>query len=422
MKTKIMNLRLLLLAVLALPLLFSCAEDRPGPQVLKTSEQNIHFSGRPGAWMLTVNSNTSWTVENETDWCRVNKSGGINTEQLIVKVDSNDSGATRSATLRLASELQEVSISVVQDTLSGEYHYELPVVFHIIYEKEHDADTSQNIKAEVIYQMIESCNALYGNGNNSIDMNLKLVPATQTPAGKAMTEPGIDRVQNTILAYKDADAFLKEENDETIALMWDPNKYVNVYVFTCTRNDLLGVSHLALTPRQNSLIGLEANNLYFTQLPAFPWGIVINNKFIYEEDAYTTLAHELGHYLGLFHVFAETDCYTETDYCEDTPSYNRTDYMASLEAKEMTEQELYQRTSCDGVTFTSYNIMDYDYSYMNQFTGDQYLRVRHVLENSPLVPGPKNIAVTKSLHETEKPVIRTMEYVLRQPANLFLRK
>ena len=90
-----MKFRLFLLLLLIAGA-FSCAEDRPAPQVLKTSEQSISFSGKPGAWMLTVNSNTSWTVENETDWCKVDKTAGVNTENLVVSVDSNNTGAARS--------------------------------------------------------------------------------------------------------------------------------------------------------------------------------------------------------------------------------------------------------------------------------------------------------------------------------------
>ena len=33
--------------------------------------------------------------------------------------------------------------------------------------------------------------------------------------------------------------------------------------------------------------------------------------------------------------------------------------------------------------------MDYSVSYSDQFTQDQYNRVRHVLAYSPLIPGPK---------------------------------
>lgn len=397
---------------LLLPLLglLSCAEDHPAPQVLKISEHNIHFSGKAGAWMLTVNSNTNWRVENGTDWCSVNKTSGNNTEQLIVSVEDNQTGKSRNAELHLVSEREDISLSVTQDTLRGEHHYRLPVVFHLIYDQDHTGDdTVQNIKSETIYRLIENCNALYGNNINSIDMNLELVPATENPQGEAMPEAGIDRVLRSTTAYYNAEQFLASANTANADLMWDPNRYVNVYVFTFTREDLLGISQVALTSPQNGLIGLPPNSQFYTKLPNFPWGIALNNQYIYEATAYTTLAHELGHYLGLFHVFHEKDCNDDDgdDYCDDTPSYNRQEYLNAL--PEMGFPEVLRRTSCDGVSFISRNIMDYDYSRMDQFTTDQYLRVRHVLENSPLIPGPKNISVTKSLTKEVENVIIIME-------------
>lgn len=402
-----MNYKPLIIALLPLLWMLSCAEDRPAPQVLKTSERNISFSGHPGAWMLTVNSNTNWSVENEADWCRVNKESGYNTEQLVISVDSNNTGAPRSASLHLISQFNKISVTITQDTFRSDYHYELPVIFHVIHEQGKENDSIQNVKAEVLHQLVDRANYLYRGGHNSVNMNVELVLATETPTGEALPEAGINRIQNSILAYYNADNFLSQEKAEFAALMWDPNKYVNVYVFTCTQKDLLGVSHMAITPRQNSLEGLQANNYYYTQLPNVPWGIVLNNSHINEERAYTTLAHELGHYLGLLHVFGEKDC-EETDYCDDTPSYNREEYIASL-TEGMQEQELFNRMGCDGNPFVSYNIMDYDYSHLNQFTLDQYKRVRHVLENSPLIPGPKNITVTKSLGGDSKPEIQIMK-------------
>ena len=143
-----MKFRILILSVLVLGIL-SCAEDRPAPQVLKTSEQNINFSGKPGAWSLTVNSNTTWTVENETDWCRVDKTQGSNTEQLVISVDSNLTNESRSTILHLISQYHTVDITVSQAAYVEEHFYQLPVIFHIIYDQEHETDTVQNIKAEI---------------------------------------------------------------------------------------------------------------------------------------------------------------------------------------------------------------------------------------------------------------------------------
>ena len=109
--------------------------------------------------MLTVNSNTSWTVENETDWCKVDKTAGVNTENLVVSVDSNNTGAARSTVLHLVSELHNVDVTVNQDVSMEEYFYKLPVVFHIIYDQDHDTptDTVQNIKAETIAALAKGC-------------------------------------------------------------------------------------------------------------------------------------------------------------------------------------------------------------------------------------------------------------------------
>ena len=404
-----MKFRILILSVLVLGIL-SCAEDRPAPQVLKTSEQNINFSGKPGAWSLTVNSNTTWTVENETEWCRVDKTQGSNTEQLVISVDSNLTNASRSTILHLISQYHTVDITVSQAAYVEEHFYQLPVIFHIIYDQEHETDTVQNIKAETIEKLVNGTNLLYAQNPSNQGMGLKLVPAKTSPDSIPLQEKGIHRVLRSTAAYRNADDFLAPANTQDGDLLWDPNKYVNVYVFTCTDNNLLGVSHLALTSRENALPGLEQGQVYYSQIPNFPWGIVLNNTHIYEDDFYKTLAHELGHYLGLFHVFSEKGC-DETDYCDDTKNYDRTAYTEWLSTfqGDPNDPELFNRTNCEtGESFPSTNIMDYDYSSLDRFTQEQCARVRHVLENSPLIPGPKNITVTKGLGETDLPVIRIM--------------
>ena len=122
----------------------------------------------------------------------------------------------------------------------------------------------------------------------------------------------------------------------------------------------------------------------------------------------TTLAHELGHYLGLFHVFSGGDNGQTTDYCEDTPDYDRPAYDTWLASvSRLTFAQAAQRQDRNGTTFTSYNIMDYYYGYRDRITPDQRTRIRHVLDYSPLIPGPK-IAVENSSRATiitEEPLI-----------------
>ena len=410
-----MRTNILLLILLPIIVLLSCAEDLAAPQVLDISEHNIHFSGHDGSWLLTIKSNTHWQVKGANDWCKVDTAEGYNTGNLTISVTTNDTKKLRSNRLEIISELDRIEVNIEQDSLSGEHHYELPVIFHLIYadRKEIDAakDSIENPKAEVISNIITKCNELYRNNINSIDMNLQLVPATHTPDGVPLSEIGIKRTLRTNSAYKKASSFLNTDNTIDGDLLWDPNKYINVFVFTFVEGNVSGMAILPHTPRQNSLPGLTANHTFYKEIPNFPWGIALNNTYINEKDAYQTMAHELGHYLGLYHIFAADDCNSETDYCEDTQSYNRKEYDKWLaENSELTIPQKYKRNACNGIEFTSYNAMDYYFSYMNRFTADQFDRVRHVLEYSPLIPGPKNIVVTRSLaEETEAPIVTVIE-------------
>lgn len=93
------------------------------------------------------------------------------------------------------------------------------------------------------------------------------------------------------------------------------------------------------TTGSNSLEGLNETKYSYLELKnlSFPYCVSINSLFIDQQSTSTaynttditvTLAHELGHYLGLHHVFSEdpeSSC-KDTDYCKDTPSYDKDAY------------------------------------------------------------------------------------------------
>lgn len=153
-----------------------------------------------------------------------------------------------------------------------------------------------------------------------------------------------------------------------------------------------------------------------------------NSKgYIYNTaDPNATLAHELGHYLGLFHAFSEktgdesnsdeANNDEDTDHCTDTPSYNRvaytkwlTDYIknAKDEAKADGRQDttfsmkiLAKRDNSRKEEWQSDNLMDYSVGYSMRFTPEQVHRMRQVLYYSPLIPGPKKVRpTTRALSE-----------------------
>ncbi|MFA6832963.1 MAG: M43 family zinc metalloprotease, partial [Bacteroidaceae bacterium] len=136
-------------------------------------------------------------------------------------------------------------------------------------------------------------------------------------------------------------------------------------------------------------------------------------------DVTVTLAHELGHYLGLHHPFSEdekgnltTSC-INSDYCDDTPSYDRAAYEKVLmlllasqpDSIPIPMKEAATRESCEtSKEFVGRNIMDYEVCYSDQFTSDQRTRIRHVLAYSPLIPGPKKTTTTKSVNSIQGPM------------------
>ena len=62
---------------------------------------------------------------------------------------------------------------------------------------------------------------------------------------------------------------------------------------------------------------------------------------------------------------------------------------------------LLRRTNCSNETFLSANIMDYSIGLGYKISADQKRRIRSVLYNSPLIPGPKvrTTATTRSPEE-----------------------
>lgn len=206
-------------------------------------------------------------------------------------------------------------------------------------------------------------------------------------------------------------------SNQSLSIVVEAN-LVNVMVYNfkddeSTNSTTLGIAHIPFsTVGSNYLEGLSKTQKSYLEKQnlKFPYSVSINSLFINDQSTSTqystaditvTLAHELGHYLGLHHAFSENDegiydgCF-DSDYCDDTPTYNKVEYDADYaytaknDPANFTFDYLVKRKNCKtNQTFTSTNIMDYSVSYSDRFTNDQRSRIRHVLTYSPLIPGPK---------------------------------
>ncbi len=253
----------------------------------------------------------------------------------------------------------------------------IPVIVHVIHNGE-SIGTGANISAAQVKSQIEVLNEDFRrkegtNGFNShsdgADVEIEFVLALRDASGNELQEAGIHRVNGTINSW-DNDRIEDVLKPQTI---WNPKKYMNVWTvnFGGDLEDILGYAQF---PSLSGLGGLDNNGgLAATD------GVVIGYRYFgrvgdvaEHYDGGRTATHEVGHWLGLRHIWGDGDC-SEDDFCEDTPNAGHSNYTCEpinscgLFVNDMIE-----------------NYMDYTPdACMNIFTEDQKARMQVVMEVSP---------------------------------------
>lgn len=254
----------------------------------------------------------------------------------------------------------------------------IPVIVHVVHNGE-AVGTGRNLSEAQVKAQIETLNEDFRRrpgtrGFNSdpvgADIEIEFCPAAVDRQGRTMAERGIDRYNGNRPNW---------DRDEIEGVLkpstyWDPNKYFNIWVLEFNSADrLLGYAQF---PSQSNLPGIPTNS------PASTDGVVINYRsfgnaekgnFPNMQAPYNlgrTLTHEVGHWLGLRHIWGDANC--GDDFCADTPP----------QASESRGCQV-GRVSC-GTTNMVQNYMDYsDDGCFNIFTNDQKARIRAVMEISP---------------------------------------
>ena len=411
-----MQTKALLLSFI-LGLSFYCCES--GEERISVSPDTFEAVSAEGENIqVTLTCGSDWTSSSTEEWCHVSPSQGAGNQVLTITTDPNLQTSERSAVITITgSSGIACTVSITQQAGSitniENYHYELPVIFHVFYQDRNDA--LQYVSQSRLSAIISNVNKRYKAGSQSIEMNLSLTLATEDENGHSLATPGVEYIQWSGEYPIDCNTFMSDNirsgGKGYVNYIWDPNKYINVMLYNFKKEQdsnsiTLGISHLPFTNRSYALPGTSTTSYPYLEKEnlAYPHCISINSTAIHQEstatiynpqDVNVTLAHELGHYLGLLHVFSEakTGC-NDTDYCADTPSYDREEYMEWLQDWVSKNQNVYigdvtKRQNCQGTQFTSRNIMDYEYSYSDQFTADQKARIRHILNYGLMIPGPK---------------------------------
>lgn len=299
-------------------------------------------------------------------------------------------------------------------------HYTIPIIFHVIHGGE-PLGTYPNILSGQLASQITIINQDFsGNAYNAsnypaaafvnwavnqktpqanldqngrikiADFNIEFCLATTDNNGNILSEPGINRINYVQKGWVNPNQFttqisMKSYLDSIIKpqSIWDVKKYLNIWI--TDKSTLLNYAGVSSVPPLSGLPDLPGNATDTTDgiwcftkaigsYTLFPAGTYIST-FI---DG-RTLTHEIGHYVGLRHIWGDGAC--GNDFCDDTPP--------AASENTGTPTYPYNAGSCaspsnnpDGEMFM--NFMDYTRGPSKfMFTTDQKTRAHMVMLNSP---------------------------------------
>jgi len=266
----------------------------------------------------------------------------------------------------------------------------LPVVVHILHDGSavgsgYNLDAARiNSQIDVLNEDFRRLNADAANtpadfAGVAADAEVEFCMALLDPSDALMAEPGINRINKVAAGWGSgaiSDALV--ENTIKAATQWDPNQYFNIWVVPISG----GILGYAQFPTGSGLSGLGGG-----ATAASTDGVVITTEAFGRTNnpnaPYNlgrTATHEVGHWLGLRHIWGDGNC-TIDDYCGDTPTASGPNYTGS-------PCSYPGPNSCNSgagdLPDMFQNYMDYsDDGCMNLFTADQKTRMVTVLANSP---------------------------------------
>ena len=195
-------------------------------------------------------------------------------------VTANDEQEQRIATLTLSSTdgpmVQTMQITQQRLTPDSTTHYRLPVVFHVLYNKE--SNKKQNVIEGHLAELIGEVNKLYAQCG--VDLRMEFVMATHDPEGNLLEEPGVDR-HKINEATLNSSFFMGYGRDpkKYCTYMWDPNRYINIFIYTFEDKGILGISHFPYATKPHAMEGLTEleTDAPWEELP-WPQCVSINNE------------------------------------------------------------------------------------------------------------------------------------------------
>ncbi|MEM9895738.1 MAG: choice-of-anchor J domain-containing protein, partial [Bacteroidota bacterium] len=260
--------------------------------------------------------------------------------------------------------------------------FQIPIVVHIIHKGE-SIGTGSNLSNDRILDQIDRLNDDFRRTNEdavntpsafstiAADTRIEFVLARQDPSGNPTD--GIVRIRGSRSNYDPI------SNSRIIRseMHWDPNRYLNIYCLDLTSR-FLGLASFPIsnTPGNDFfpdfliLDGVRVDFRYF--------GVNLDDPNTSFDSYGRTLTHEVGHYLGLKHIWGSRGCGSD-DFVDDTPPADddNEDYGSPCTFPNPDDDEV-----CETPEMFQ-NYMDYtDDICMNLFTVGQSERMRGITENA----------------------------------------
>jgi hypothetical protein len=271
----------------------------------------------------------------------------------------------------------------------------IPIIVHVVYWGEPEG-TFPNIDSNQIKSQIPILNADFaGTGLNvgnvpSVFSNLvantgvKFCLASKDRQDQPLVPYGIERVSAVANSWLDpttAGLDLKSYFTSVImpATIWDPTRYLNIWV--SDKPTGYALNGFATYPPASGLSGIFGGDIGTATCDGiWVWARAFGTvgSLTAPQDQGRTATHEIGHWLGLRHIWGDGNCLS--DYCGDTPTAKQAHYgcVTSTPADQC-------GVNSSPLGEMPMNFMDRsDDACMYMFTHGQNVRMQTALSQSPL--------------------------------------
>ncbi len=254
--------------------------------------------------------------------------------------------------------------------LSKRSTYSFQIVFHVLY-----SNADENISLAQVYSQMEILNDVFnsnasnsGHGIPGEFKNLKDNPdirfclATKDPNGQSTNGINSKKINSISIACKQELGMRSIMHESLGGIdVWDPQKYINVYIVNRDECNALGEAVFPWDASQ------EEDGIIVDFRVVGSIGTASGNSPFHKG---LTLVHEMGHYFGLYHLSADVSNCMGSDLVDDTPPQSK-EYLGCPD---------YPQISCGNNNMTMNYMSLVNDVCMKLFTKGQVRRMHEIIE------------------------------------------